>query len=198
MDWPGGLRGGGRQGLRPDALHDGRPDFLVPCFLAGNAMRAARPVVDILPALTAILSTVRTFEQPVAGPKRKREHLRLATAAARYPFRRRLMRRHCHVGPHAPDQPSMKAAPPRLKIGGERASRHLALHCRILPSTQQCSARCSPRSPCKSLSSTVFSEDSTPRAYRDEAQVLRRRDPASARIVSSDNGPERGPLKSPR
>lgn len=91
-------------------------------------MRAFVPVVDVLPAIKAVQATVRATEQPVSDAKRIRFHLRLAPAAARYPFGRRLMLGHFHVGARQPDQIGMEGAQIGFRIGGEIATLDEARH----------------------------------------------------------------------
>jgi len=73
-------------------------------------MRAACPVIDVLPVIGAILTTVWTFEHPVTGTQGKRHQLRFTSIAPANPFRWRLMLRHFHIRAAERDQACVELA----------------------------------------------------------------------------------------
>ena len=91
-------------------------------------MPAFGPIVDVLPAIAAVLAAVRATEKPASDTEGVRFHLRLAPAAARYPFGRRLMLRHFHIGSANLHQLGVEGAQIGFRIGGKIAVSDAARH----------------------------------------------------------------------
>lgn len=81
-------------------------------------MFALVPVVDKSPAAATKLTPVRTLEQPHPRRIGIGPFFRAALAAARYPFRRRLMLRHRHVRAPFPGHGLMVFAQAGFRVGG--------------------------------------------------------------------------------